>query len=135
MIGPTVIGPPDSGNVSARPSASSKRPGLNRKKFAPYTNIARKLIQAACHGENHPARLWWLSRPSRSFKKRMGTSSVRRRMCTDFSTISDAYSQDCERRSIRIKASVVMPRIPQWMSEKRQPKMTLRMAVVTGVPR
>ena len=56
-------------------------------------------------------------------------------MCTDFSTISDAYSQDCDRRSIRIRASLVMPRIPQWMSENRLPKMTFRIEVVTGVPR
>ena len=49
-------------------------------------------------------------------------------MCTDFSTISEAYSQDCERRSMRSSASVVMPRMPQWMSEKRLPKMTFRIA-------
>ena len=56
-------------------------------------------------------------------------------MCTDFSTISEAYSQDCERRSMRSSASRVMPRMPQWMSEKWLPKMTFRIAVVTGVPR
>ena len=93
------------------------------------------MIQAACQGENQPERLWWLRRPSRSLRKRIGTSSVRSFMCTDFSTISDAYSQDCERRSMRPSASLVMPRMPQWMSEKRLPKMTLRIHVVTGVPR
>ena len=56
-------------------------------------------------------------------------------MCTDFSTISEAYSQDWDRRSIRSSASRVMPRMPQWMSEKRLPKMTFRIEVVTGVPR
>ena len=56
-------------------------------------------------GENQPERLWWLRRPSRSLRKRTGTSAVRSSMCTDFSTISDAYSQDCERRSMRSSAS------------------------------
>ena len=56
-------------------------------------------------------------------------------MCTDLRTISEAYSQDCERRSIRPSAALVMPRMPQWMSENRLPKMTFRIAVVTGVPR
>ena len=56
-------------------------------------------------------------------------------MCTDFSTISDAYSHDCDRRSMRTQRVAVMPRMPQWMSEKRLPKMTFRIQVVTGVPR
>ena len=56
-------------------------------------------------------------------------------MCTDFSTISDAYSQDWDCRSMRSSASRVMPRMPQWMSEKRLPKSRLRIHVVTGVPR
>ena len=56
-------------------------------------------------------------------------------MCTDFRIISDAYSQDCERRSIRVRASLVIARIPQWMSENELPYRTLRIQVVTGVPR
>src|SRR6478736_9533012 len=96
VIGPTVIGPSESGKVRAAPSAKKANPGLNKKKSAPYTNMARRLIQAACQGENQPERLWWLRRPSRSLRKRIGTSSVFSRMCTDFSTISDAYSQDWE---------------------------------------
>ena len=83
--------------------------------------MARRLIHAAWNGENHPARLWWLSRPSRSFRKRTGTSVVRRRMCTDLSTISDAYSHDWEEMSMRSSASRVMPRMPQWMSENPEP--------------
>ena len=50
-----------------------------------------------------------------------GTSVVRSSMCTDFSTISDAYSHDCDCRSMRSSASRVMPRMPQWMSEKWLP--------------
>ena len=56
-------------------------------------------------------------------------------MCTDLSTISDAYSHDCDRRPMRSSAARVMPRMPQWMSEKRLEKMTFRIHVVTGVPR
>ncbi len=73
--------------------------------------------------------------PLRSFRKRIGTSSVRSFMCTDLSTISDAYSHDCDRRPMRSSAPRVMPRMPQWMSEKRLEKMTFRIQVVTGVPR
>ena len=40
---------------------------------------------------------------------------------TDFSTISDAYSQDCDSSSMRFNASLVMPRMPQWISEKCVP--------------
>src|SRR6478735_7262816 len=134
-MGPTVIGPNESGKVRHEPSANRNNPGLNRKKSAPYTNIARRLIQAACQGENQPDRLWWLKRPSRSLRKRIGTSSVFKCMCTDLSTISEAYSQDCERRSMRSSAALPMPRIPQWMSEKWLEKMTLRIHVVTGVPK
>ena len=36
---------------------------------------------------------------------------------------------------MRPSASLVMPRMPQWMSENRLPKMTFRIHVVTGVPR
>ena len=42
-------------------------------------------------------------------------------MRTDFSTISDAYSQDCDVRFMRVNASREIARIPQWMSEKRLP--------------
>src|SRR5580704_18371209 len=98
-------------------------------------NMARRLIHAAAQGENHPERLWWLSLPSRSFRNRMGTSAVRSFMCTDLRTISDAYSHDWERRPMSSSAGRVMPRIPQWMSEKWPEKRTLRIHVVTGVPR
>src|SRR5579872_4358058 len=98
-------------------------------------NMALKLIQAAAHGENHPARLWWLTRPSQSFRNRIGTCATRRFMWTDLSTISDAYSQDWERSPIRSSAGRVIPRIPQWISEKWLEKMTLRIQVVTGVPK
>src|ERR1700722_13845300 len=98
-------------------------------------NIARRLIHAAAHGENQPERLWWLRRPSRSFRKRIGTSCGRSRMWTDLSTISEAYSHDCERSPIRSNAARVMPRIPQWMSEKWLEKITFKIHVVTGVPR
>src|SRR5260221_592812 len=98
-------------------------------------NMARKLIHAAAQGENQPERLWWLSLPSRSFRKRIGTSSVFNLMWTDLRTISDAYSHDCDRSPIRSSDAREMPRIPQWMSEKRLEKMTLRIQVVTGVPR
>ena len=47
--------------------------------------------------------------------------SVGRPMRTDFSTISDAYSQDWETRPMRASASRVMPRMPQWMSVKWLP--------------
>ena len=36
---------------------------------------------------------------------------------------------------MRSRASCVMPRMPQWMSEKWLEKMTFRIHVVTGVPR
>ena len=98
---PIVIAPKLSGSVSNRPSGSSAMPGLNRKNSAPWTNIARRLIQAAWNGENQPERLWWDSRPSRSLRKVTGTSVVRRPMRTDLSTISDAYSHDWETRPIR----------------------------------
>ena len=65
----------------------------------------------------------------------MGTSFVRSFMWTDLSTISEAYSHDCERSPIRSSASLLMPRMSQWMSEKRLEKMTFRIQVVTGVPR
>src|SRR6187551_149881 len=113
VIGPRVIGPKASGNVRQEPSANRNKPGLNRKKSAPYTNIACRLIQAACQGENQPERLWWLRRPSRSLRKRIGTSAVRSRICTDLSTISDAYCQDCDCRSMRTKPALLMPRMPQ----------------------
>jgi len=38
----------------------------------------------------------WLKRPSGSLRKWIGTSVVRRPMCTHLSTISEAYSQPCE---------------------------------------
>ncbi len=79
------------------------------------------MIQAAWNGENQPERLWWLSRPSRSVRKVTGTSVVRSSMWTDFSTISDAYSHDCDEMSMRSRASRVIPRMPQWMSENRLP--------------
>jgi hypothetical protein len=56
-------------------------------------------------------------------------------MCTLFSTISEAYSQDCERRSMRCRASSVRPRIPQWISLKWLEKIRFKIQVVTGVPR
>ena len=65
----------------------------------------------------------------------MGTSSVLSRMCTDLSTISDAYSHDWDCRFMRSNASRLIPRMPQWMSEKWLEKMMLRIHVVTGVPR
>jgi hypothetical protein len=43
----------------------------------------------------------------------MGTSSVFSFMWTDLSTISDAYSHDCERSPMRSSALRVMPRMPQ----------------------
>src|SRR6188768_1283235 len=135
VIGPSVSGPKERGKVSSEPKNSRHSPGLNKKKFAPYTNIARRLIQAAYQGENQPERLWWLKRPARSFRKRIGTSAVRSFMCTDLSTISEAYSHDCDCRSMRTKARLVMPRMPQWMSENLLPKMVFRIQVVTGVPR
>src|ERR1700730_1622997 len=98
-------------------------------------NIALRLIHAAWNGENHPARLWWLTLPSLSLRKRTGTSAVRSFMRTDLSTISDAYSHDCDARLMRSSASFVMPRMPQWMSLKRLEYKTLRMPVVNGVPR
>src|SRR4051794_8697304 len=113
VIGPIVIGPNESGKVRHEPIASKSSPGLNKKKSAPYTNIACRLIQAACHGENQPERLWWLKRPSRSLRNRIGTSAVRKRMWTDLSTISEAYCQDCDCRSMRTKPSLLMPRMPQ----------------------
>ncbi len=96
-------------------------PGLNRKNSAPWTNIARRLIQAAANGENQPDRLWWESRPSRSLRKVTGTSVVRSSIRTDLSTISEAYSHDWETMPIRTSASRVMPRMPQWMSLKWLP--------------
>ncbi len=56
-------------------------------------------------------------------------------MCTDFRTISDAYSHDCDWMSIRLSASSVIPRMPQWMSEKRLRYSRLRIQVVSGVPK
>ena len=56
-------------------------------------------------------------------------------MWTDLRTISEAYSHDWERSPIRSNAAFEIPRIPQWMSEKWLEKMTLRIHVVTGVPR
>src|SRR5687767_2654725 len=97
--------------------------------------MARRLIHAACHGENHPARLWWLTRPSLSLRNRTGTSAVRSFMWTDFSTISDAYSHDCDERSMRSKARREMARIPQWMSENLLEYRTFRIQVVNGVPK
>ena len=135
VSGPSVIGPKLSGSAIARPEASSSKPGLSTKKSAPLTNIARRLIQPAFHGAVQPARLWWLTRPSRSLRKRTGTSAVRRSMRTDFSTISDAYSQDCDESSIRANASRVIARIPQWMSENELPYSRFRIHVVTGVPK
>ncbi len=82
-------------------------------------NMALRLIHAALNGESQPSRLWWLTRPSRSLRNVTGTSVVRSSMCTDLSTISDAYSHDCDCRFIRSSASRVMPRIPQWMSLNR----------------
>jgi hypothetical protein len=96
--------------------------------------MARRLIHAALNGENQPSRLWWLTRPSRSFRNVTGASVVSRSMCTDLSTISEAYSHDCDCRFMRSRASRVMPRIPQWMSLKWLWKMRLRIHVVTGVP-
>ena len=84
-----------------------------------FTNSVLRLIQAARYGDSQPARRWWLRRPSRSFRKSTGTSAVRSRMCTDLSTISDAYSQDCDWSAMRLSASVLIPRMPQWMSENR----------------
>ena len=54
---------------------------------------------------------------SGSLRKRTGTSPVRSSRWTDFSTISDAYSQDCDSRSMRLKGVEREPRMPQWMSE------------------
>ena len=73
-------------------------------------------LLAAAQGENQPERLWWLTRPSRSLRKDTATSLVRSSIWTDLITISDAYSHDCDCKSIRMKASRVMPRMPQWMS-------------------
>ncbi len=42
-------------------------------------------------------------------------------MRTDFNTISLAYSHDCDWMFIRTSASLVIARIPQWMSEKELP--------------
>src|SRR5215203_6003074 len=97
--------------------------------------MARRLIHAALNGENHPERLWWLSRPSRSFRKVTGTSVVRSSICTDFSIISDAYSHDCDWRFIRSSASRVMPRMPQWMSLNLLENTRLSIHVVMGVPK
>ena len=98
-------------------------------------NIALRLIQAALNGDSHPSRRWWLTRPSRSFRNVTGTSVVRRSMCTDFRTISEAYSHDCDCRFIRSSASRVMPRMPQWMSLNLLEYTTLRIWVVSGVPK
>src|SRR5579872_1065327 len=98
-------------------------------------NIDRRFIHAAFQGDSQPERLWWLSRPSWSFRKRTGTSVVASFMWTDLSTISEAYSHDCELSRIRTNASRVMPRIPQWMSEKWLEYRTLRTHVVPGVPK
>ena len=61
VIGPSLIRPTLTGRVSIRPMYSIKAPGTNVKKSTPYTNMARRLIQAAFHGENQPSRLWWLT--------------------------------------------------------------------------
>src|SRR6478735_159396 len=98
-------------------------------------NIALRLIHAAWNGENQPKRLWWLTRPSLSFRKLTGTSVVRNCMWTDLRTISDAYSHDCELICMSRSASIVIPRIPQWMSENFDEYNTLRIPVVNGVPK
>ena len=61
-----------SGTVSSSAEHHQHEPRLETKKPEPYTNIARRLIQAAFQGENQPERLWWLNRPSRSLRKRHG---------------------------------------------------------------
>ncbi len=135
VTGPIVIGPKLNGSVSSRPSVSITLPGLNKKNSAPWMNMARRLIQAAWNGENQPERLWWDSRPSRSLRKVTGTSTVFSPIRTDFSTISEAYSHDCDTRPMRSSASRVMPRMPQWISLKRLPNRTFRAQVVIGVPK
>ena len=135
LMRPIVSGPNASGTMKTRPSASSTAPGFTRKKLTPWTSMARRFIQPARHGSSQPRRFMWLSRPSGSLRKWIGTSAVSSSMCTDLSTISEAYSQPCERRSMRASASRLMPRMPQWMSEKRLPNIRLRMKVVTGVPK
>ena len=56
-------------------------------------------------------------------------------MRTDLRTISEAYSHDCECRSILRSAASVMPRMPQWMSERWLPYRKLSSQVVIGVPK
>lgn len=131
----TVRGPAASGTVRSSPTINAARPGRTRKKSAPWMNIAFRLIQAAENGLNQPARRWWLTLPSVSLRKRTGTSWVRRPKCTDLITISEAYSQLWDTNRMRTRASLVRPRMPQWMSEKSDLYNRLRIQVVKGVPK
>src|SRR2546427_48425 len=79
-------------------------------------NMALRLIHAAAHGENQPERLWWLKRPSWSFKKRTGTSAIRRFMRTDFKTISAADV----RESIYVRPPKPAPRSLEDTGAPRQ---------------
>ena len=79
-------------------------------------NIARRLIQAAWNGENQPDALVMGQAAVPVLENVTGTSVVRSSIRTDLSTISEAYSQDCDTRPIRTSASRVMPRMPQWIS-------------------
>src|SRR3954463_14108205 len=110
---PTFKGPNARTQSSGNANPNSNEPGPMRKKSAPNTNIAFRLIQPAFHGDVHPARAWWLNRPSLSLRKVAGTSSNLKPRCADLSTISEAYSHDCDASSILLNASIVNPRIPQ----------------------
>ncbi len=79
--------------------------------------------------------MWWDSRPSRSLRNTTGTSVVFSSIRTDLRTISDAYSHDWETKPMRLSASRVMPRMPQWMSLNLLLYSTLSAQVVIGVPK